>query len=361
MNILSADLFELYVFLNKNLSQGNKWVVYNRILVFQSKDRLHCFRYYIQARQFAQSARSLCNCSEILNMRPLFHTVTSILLLKNPPAFVNTNHYINLNNYKIMNVQNLEFLQSNLKYFGFGDKLNEELEKNMKAQKPEFQLKLKVPRFNSKVDYTLHFKKSEQTEMYFFNRFDASLQSQEHGKDKNQAFFINKGSGVTAKEAFNLLEGRSVYKNLLSKEGEKYSAWLKLDFENSDEKGNFKMKQFNTKYGYDLDRTLANYPIKELSDPEQKKQLLQSLEKGNLQQVTMKQGEKEGKYYIEAIPQFKNINVYDQKMHPVRRQNLQTFGQSESSNQKEEKKQGQKKDEGEQPVKKQTRKRKLSA
>lgn len=260
-----------------------------------------------------------------------------------------------------MNVQNLEFLQSNLKYFGFGDKLNEELEKNMKAQKPDFQLKLEVPRFNSTVDYTLHFKKSGQTEMYFFNKFDASVRSQERGEGKSQSFFINKGNGVTAKEAFNLLEGRSVFKNLLNKEGEKYGAWLKLDFENTDERGNFRMKQFNGQYGYDLDRTLANYPIKELSDPEQKKQLLQSLEKGNLQQVTMKQGEKEGKYYIEAIPQFKNVNVYDQKMHPVRRQNLQTIGQPEAPKQKEGKKQGQKKEEREQSAKKQTRKRKLSA
>src|SRR5690606_32871931 len=35
--------------------------------------------------------------------------------------------YENLLIIKFMNTQNLEFLQSNLKYFGFGDKLNEAL------------------------------------------------------------------------------------------------------------------------------------------------------------------------------------------------------------------------------------------
>ncbi len=276
---------------------------------------------------------------------------------------VNNKNQITSENNKIMNSQNLEFLQTNLKYFGFGDKLNEDLKKNIEAQKAEFQLKIEIPHFNNRMDYTLHFKKSDTSEMYFFNRYDAGLRNGKPENDKTHSFYVNKGSGITAKEAFNLLEGRSVYKDLVNKEGEKYSAWVKLDFENTDKKGNHLLKQFSEKYGFDLEKTLSNYPIKELQYPEQKKQLINSLNKGNVQQVSMNPEGKESKFYIEAIPQFKNINVYDSKMHLLKRQSLQNQnqGQSQSVSQDTVKKPMQKKDLDEQPAKqKQTRKRKLS-
>ena len=225
---------------------------------------------------------------------------------------------------KFMNTQNLEFLQSNLKYFGFGEKLNEALEKSISEQQKEFQLKLEIPHFNNKMDYTLHFKKSDSTDMYFFNRYDATLQNGNPEHNKNQSFYINKGNGVTAKEAYNLLEGRSVHKNLINKEGKPYSAWLRIDFDNKDDKGGYKMKQFSEQYGYDLEKSLSNYPIKELSSDEQKTVLLNSLKKGNAQQVTMENNGTQSKYFIEAVPQYKNINVYDQKMNVVKRQSVQT-------------------------------------
>src|SRR5690606_3391437 len=125
---------------------------------------------------------------------------------------------------KFMNTQNLEFLQSNLKYFGFGDKLNEALEKNISEQQKEFQLKLEIPHFNNKIDYTLHFRKSDSTDMYFFNRYDAAIQSDKAELKKSQSFYINKSNGVTAKEAYNLLEGRSVFRNMINKDGKPYSA-----------------------------------------------------------------------------------------------------------------------------------------
>ena len=266
----------------------------------------------------------------------------------------------NLQNDKPMNTQNLEFLQSNLKYFGFGENLNEVLEKNIKEQKTEFQLNHEVQHFNNKMDYKLHFKKSDSTDMYFFNRYDAFLQNGKPELNRNQSFYINKGSGITAKEAYNLLEGRSVYKNLLNKEGEKYNAWLKLDFDNADERGNYKMKQFSDQYGYNLPKTLSVYPIKELEDAERKTALLNSLQKGNLQQVTMKLGDKEAKYFLEAVPQFKNVNIYDQKMHIVRREKLQVTNSQKESEAPAKKNQQNKGLDESQSEQKKTRKRKVS-
>lgn len=217
-----------------------------------------------------------------------------------------------------MNVKNLEFLQTSLKYLGFGDKLNAELEKNIKEQSAEFKLNLpgEFTRDGQKerVDYTLDFKKSDQTDMYFLNRYNATLRGAEPDQDKSQTFYISKNSGITAKEAYNLLSGRSVNKDLTNKEGQPYNAWLQLDFQEKDKNDNFKVKQFHQGYGYDLEAVVKRYPIKELGNDEEKVKLLKSLEKGNLQPVTFVIEGREDKMYVSANPQYKTLDLYDSKM-----------------------------------------------
>lgn len=259
-----------------------------------------------------------------------------------------------------MNTQNLDFLKSNLKYFGFGERMNDELEKSIKSQKKDFKLNCEIPHFNNKMSYTLHFKKSDNTDMYFFNKYDAVLENGKPELSKEQAFYINKSNGITAKEAFNLLEGRSVHKELVNKNGEKYKAWIKVDFNSPDEKSGFKLQQFSEKYGYDLEKTLSKYPIKELNDPEQKRNLLSSLEKGNVQQVVINKDRKESKYFIEAVPQYKNINVYDQKMHTVKRQQMESGVNQTETERRKSTKQKETNTEIEEPKKTRSRKKKLS-
>lgn len=50
---------------------------------------------------------------------------------------------------------------------------------------------------------------------------------------------------------------------------------------------NHLMKQYTAVYGYDLDKTLGKYSIKEAADPEQRTRILASLEKGNTVAVTL--------------------------------------------------------------------------
>src|SRR5687767_14898242 len=104
-----------------------------------------------------------------------------------------------------MNTQNLEFLTNGLKYMGFGDKLNAELEKQISQQPAEFKLNLqgefKRDGVSEKVDYRLDFKKSDQSDMYFFNRYQATLKNDDLAQEKAQTFYVTKNSGITAKEA----------------------------------------------------------------------------------------------------------------------------------------------------------------
>lgn len=214
-----------------------------------------------------------------------------------------------------MNEKNLDYLKTRLMYLGFGDKLNKDLEENIKKQPEQFQLRL-IGEFNKgdqkdHVDYKLDFRKSDQTDMYFLNRYHATLKNDDPAKEKTQTFYINNGSGITAKEAYNLLDGRSVNKDLINSEEKPYNAWLQLDFNEKDKNENYKVRQFHSGYGYDLEKAIEKHPIKEMNDPTLRLRLIESLEKGNLHQVTMDKGGKEEKMFIEASPQYKNVNLYN--------------------------------------------------
>ncbi len=224
-----------------------------------------------------------------------------------------------------MNIKNLEFLKNGLKYMGFGEKLNANLEESIKEKPNEFQLAMqgefKKEGGTEVVDYKLDFKKSGQSDMYFFNRYEATLKNDDPSKEKSQTFYITKNTGITAKEAFNLLEGRSVNKDLTNKEGQEFNAWLKLDFTERDKNDNFKVKQFSAGYGYELDKVLDKFPIKELADVELKEKIMKSLAKGNTVAVTFQKEGKEDKMFIEANPQFKTLTVYDGSMKKMFQEN----------------------------------------
>lgn len=253
-----------------------------------------------------------------------------------------------------MNTQNVEFLKKALLNLGFGEQVNAELEKQIKAKTPEFTLAAKHEFNQQKVDHTLHFKAGENQEMYFFNKFDTTLDKGKE-KEQNQTFYINKGNGITAKEAFNLMKGRAVYKQLFNKEGEGYHAWLQLDDKNLTQNGNKEIKRFNENYGFDLESVLKEKGIKELNTPEGTDNLFRSLKKGNAQQVTVERNGEEKKYFIAASPQYKTIDLYDHQMKKIKREELlqpeqkQTTGKKKSEQQKEDA-----------PAKKQGNKRKMT-
>jgi hypothetical protein len=258
-------------------------------------------------------------------------------------------------NQNVMNTQNAEFLKKSLLNLGFGDKLNAELDKEMAAKVPEFKLGLQHE-FNQKtVDYTLHFKAGDNKDMYFFNKYDATINHKDDpAKNIDQTFFINKGSGITAKEAFNLMEGRAVHKQLYNLEGQKYQSWLTLDNKNLTDNGNMKIKHYHENYGFDIDKVIAGKGIKELVDPKAKEELMYSLKKGNAQQITVGGNDGDRKYFIAANPQFKTVDLYDHQMKKIKREELL---QPEQKNVKSLKQREQKPEDA--PAKKQSRKAKV--
>lgn len=222
-----------------------------------------------------------------------------------------------------MNEKNLNYLKEQVKYTGFGEGLEGQLIENMRAGAAEFSLSHQSMYGKDMATAVLHFKKSSQ-DNYFFNRYELAVQPEGADQAVKQSFYIGYDNNFTLKEAYNLLSGRAVHKELaklvadengrLEAKGEKYKAWVKLDFTDKDANGNFKEKQYHQNYGFNLEEALAKHPIKELLVPEERIKLMASLEKGNRQAATFIVDGREERRYLEAAPQFKSINQYDSNM-----------------------------------------------
>jgi hypothetical protein len=208
----------------------------------------------------------------------------------------------------------LNYLRDDMKYLGFGDNalLDQQLEEQTKRTTEGFELYTDAYfDEDTRLEAKLHFRYSDKESRYFFNKFDALLiYPEEPVRNRAQTFYVFLGKGVTLKESFNLLQGRSAYKNMINLEGEKYKAWIRLDFGEKDVHGNYKVKQYGLRYGYDLEKVLERYPIRELQNEKTKAELYRSLQRGNRQSVTFDKSAKSEKMYIEANPVDKTINIY---------------------------------------------------
>ncbi len=219
-----------------------------------------------------------------------------------------------------MNQENLKFLQDRLFYLGTEKRLHPELEKNMNEGKTEFTLLFSNHYDKDRLTANLHFRKSENSDMYFLNRYDASLQKP--GQEaKSQTFYLENGRGVTMKEAYNLLDGRSVNRDLKNKEGEVKNAWIKLDFNSKEPNGNFKQEQFYKNYGFDLSSELNKLPLAPMPS-EKFTQLVESLQRGNSQEIKLDEKATgiTGSLFINANPKFKTLDLSDEHGKPLSRE-----------------------------------------
>ena len=223
----------------------------------------------------------------------------------------------------MMNTKNLNDLKDTLKYQGFGEQLNNELEKAVTKGEKTFTLeathihdlpisKPDDPLTRDKVSYELSFKQGKN-EQYYFNSYQAKLESPLF-KDRQQTFYLDLGRTYTAKEAYNLLSGRSVYKSLQNKEGQRYNAFVQLDFKGEQKaNGNYPLKSYHDNYGFRLSQTIAELPIK-FSSLEERDRLIKSLEKGNLQKVQLTDGQT---LFAKTVPATRSLKFYDDKLQPT--------------------------------------------
>ena len=240
---ISDEVLDL---VNIALSKGEHYMAYNNSLYFIDKDDVHFFTTKEDAKEFSNnnisdrdrfSVLHFDSVRDVMLQIPYYEQSSSQLNLdpdanglynKDGNAFTDAliDHFESQQlslfdkqlKTNVMNNENLQYLKDNIKYMGFGESLHGELEKNLGEGKADFQLQLKTEMNKKPFEATLNFRKSDSSDMYFFNNYHASLEKS-NGEKNQQTFYLNKGKGVTAKEAYNLLDGRAVHKELTTKDG----------------------------------------------------------------------------------------------------------------------------------------------
>lgn len=216
-----------------------------------------------------------------------------------------------------MKQENFDYLSKQMQFLGFGDKLQNDLQKAMKTGKEEFSLPLTLSYGSigkkSDVGYTLNFKKGKE-DMYFLNSYHANLNGLE------SKFYVNNGEkNITSKEAFNLMEGRSVYREMTNKEGEKYAAWVKITPETLGQE-NIHFNVFSENYGYDLEKAMGKVNDRQLYFSHNKEDVMKSLEKGNVTEVHNM--DKSEKYFVAADPQYKSMAIFNEEGKKLMLENI---------------------------------------
>lgn len=295
------------------LKNHRSWLAYNEVSYFLTDRDVFMFHHREEAEEFSAN-----NLSDLDHFRIVPVTIHPEELSQFLQTIISSPQ-----NNTIMNEQNFEYLKENLKNMGFGDKLNKEMEDQIRAGVADFQLKTDATFNGEKMEADLAFRKGEQNEMYFFNRYTASLlKDGVVDPERTQTFYLNRGYGVTFKEAYNLLEGRAVNKDLTNSTGEKYNAWIQLDLSAKDKHGNNEVKQYHQNYGFDIEKALNKHPIKELDNADDRKLLVSALKKGNLQQVSFEKDGVREKMFIEANPKMRTLSVYDSEKKLVVEQSV---------------------------------------
>ncbi|WP_068941756.1 hypothetical protein [Chryseobacterium timonianum] len=212
----------------------------------------------------------------------------------------------------------VKYLKDQMKYLGFGEeeKLHKDLEKGINSKKQEFEIKTSSDKTlpENKVDFTLKFNKSESGGV-FLNSYNAKLTNNKN-EEISHNFPISKESSFTAKEAINLLEGRSVKIEFLNPKSQQVEpAFVQFNFnEPKTEKGNYYFQNFYKNYGVDTAKIVDKSNLV-FDKPEWKESAIKSLEKGNVLKVKFKENDQviEGKAVLD--PQNRNLKLYDNEMN----------------------------------------------
>ena len=237
----------------------------------------------------------------------------------------------------------VEYLKNQMKYLGFGEgeKLHKDLEKGINSKNQQFEIKTTSDKAlpGNKADFTLKFNKTDSGGI-FLNSYNAKL-TNEKNEEISHNFPVNRENTFTAKEAINLLEGRSVKIEFHNpKSDQQETAFVQFNFdEPKTEKGNYMFQNFYKNYGVETDKIVEKSNLI-FDKPEYKENTIKSLEKGNIVKVKFEQDDKviEGKAILN--PQNRNLKLYDSDMNRINTnkplEGLEQDNKHEKSNVKEQ-------------------------
>lgn len=199
--------------------------------------------------------------------------------------------------------ENSQSLHQQVRRAGFIG-LSARIEEQMKQGQQQFVVPVSYY-LNDKerLDHQLSFVK-DQSGQYHFEGYKTNLYNETKPDERRQQYFsMGNGYSLNTVEAYNLLAGRSIQRE---------NVWIQLDFNDKDAQGNFRIKEFQNNFGYNLEKVLQQLPLKELLNKVDAERLQNELKNGSRLSVSFIKDGNEQRYYIEANPQFKSVNIYDE-------------------------------------------------
>jgi hypothetical protein len=204
--------------------------------------------------------------------------------------------------------QNNQSLHDKVQRIGFTN-LSARIEQQIRQGQDKFVIPVSYY-INEKerLDHELSFVK-DQGGYYQFEGYKTSLQNDSKPEESRQHYFkTQEGHYVDTTQAYNLLAGRAVQKG---------GSWMQFDLNDKYSNGNYCIKEFQSGYGYDIEKVLQQLPLKELSSKTEADKLQNALEQGSRHSVILIKDGSEHRFYIEANPQFKSVNIYDEHSRKV--------------------------------------------
>ncbi|MCV9926319.1 hypothetical protein OIU83_01540 [Flavobacterium sp. LS1R49] len=204
--------------------------------------------------------------------------------------------------------KNNHTLHEQVQRIGFPN-LSNVIDQNVSQGHPQFSIPVSYyVNEKERLDHELSFVKDE-TGRYQFQGYKTTLQNESKPEEnRSQYFKVRDGYSADTTQAYNLLAGRAI---------EKQGTWIQLDLNDKDSHGNHRIKEFHSGYGYDLQKAIQQLPLKDLLNKTESETLLNNLKQGNRQSVTLTKNGNDHQFYIEANPQFKSVNIYDQNSRKV--------------------------------------------
>lgn len=183
-----------------------------------------------------------------------------------------------------------------LKRMGMGEHYRK-VEQKMRNGEREFSIPITSHlKENEWINQNLSFEQNPLGEYNLISNKVQIINEAEPKNTKQHVFKLGDGTMADAEESYNLLNGRSVQMD---------GKWIKFDMNDKDTEGNYRVKEINT--SYDLEKCIKELHAKEIAKVTLGERLVEDMKKGKLCEVTI--GSK--KYFVEANPQFRTINVYD--------------------------------------------------
>lgn len=218
-----------------------------------------------------------------------------------------------------MKADNLNYLQNQLRFTGFGEALFGSLEEKILQGEEGFQLQATLDTMEEGVlEATLYFGKSKSDEFYFFNRYIATLIVGNERRSHSFQIRQRQNLNITFTQAGHLLAGRPVYTEYAGKdESVSQKVWMELDLGRKESEDRFRVNRYFPKYGYDLEEALEKYGLKAQIRQDQLSVVIGQLQRGYKPKVILKKGEASRAVWLVAQPRFRSFSMFDLDGHLI--------------------------------------------